>query len=460
MKKYRLLLMVLLLSFLPLNNIAKAAQEDFRVIGYYSEGLFDEPIENLQMDKLTHIMYAFLIPQIDGSLVPIEKSEHLRQIVSFAHENGVKVFIALGGWSYQNMPVAQIFETVTADETSRSNFIDHIMTFVQDYDLDGVELDWEYPTVDSQSYYEALVVELSARLDEENKELSAALNGAWSSTEGPEVSKLVTPQCLEAFSFINIMCYDTNDTDHSPLWFTDTSISYWLNRGMKPEQIVVGIPLYARPSWAQYRHLVAADSNNAYRDFAAANEKITLDSYYNGLNTITEKTAIALRRAGGVMLFDVNEDTNDEYSAVGQIQAVINNAQKLGAEKFARKVLIFLDERPLVFAPKDDMGDAFIDENDRTMLPLRKPLQMIGAEVVYDAATGVITIIKDKTTVIVTIGSDVIMVNGEMVKEQGQAIVKDGRCYIPARAVFAAFGYQLDWHDVSKSLYLQKSIGE
>ena len=62
MKKYRLLLMVLLLSFLPLNNIAKAAQEDFRVIGYYSEGLFDEPIENLQMDKLTHIMYAFLCP--------------------------------------------------------------------------------------------------------------------------------------------------------------------------------------------------------------------------------------------------------------------------------------------------------------------------------------------------------------------------------------------------------------
>ncbi len=59
MKKYRILLMILLLSLLPLNNIAKAAQEDFHMIGYYSEGLFDEPVENLPMDKLTHIMYGF-----------------------------------------------------------------------------------------------------------------------------------------------------------------------------------------------------------------------------------------------------------------------------------------------------------------------------------------------------------------------------------------------------------------
>lgn len=51
----------------------------------------------------------------------------------------------------------------------------------------------------------------------------------------------------------------------------------------------------------------------AYTDYA---QTTPLESYYNGLNTLREKTIIAMKRAGGVMLFDVNEDTEDDETSV------------------------------------------------------------------------------------------------------------------------------------------------
>lgn len=459
MKQLKILLVVLLLLVPQPAWADDGYQTDFKIVGYYSEGLFDEPLSNLQLDKLTHVMYAFLMPDLkaDGSLIPIEKPEQLKEMAALAHQQGAKVFIAIGGWSYNNIPLAPVFETMTATEETRDNFIVNVLAFVKEYDLDGVELDWEYPTEASQGAYEALVVDLSRALAGEGKELSAALNGGWSATEGPAVSKLVSDKCLEAYSFINVMCYDTNNADHSPLWFSDTSISYWLNRGMKPEQIVVGIPLYARPSWAQYRHLVALDGDNAYNDYAPANEQFTLESYYNGLNTIAEKTAIALRRAGGVMLFDVNEDTNDEYSVVAHIDQLVKLARQQGKGNFAQKVLVFLDERPLIFTPEENMGDAFCDENGRVLLPLRKSLEAVGATVIFDAENQNITISEGDIEVIVTIGSNIITVNGEKNEMDTRTIIKEGRTYLPARAVFEPFGYQLDWHEISKSVYLTKN---
>ncbi|MBK5247284.1 MAG: hypothetical protein JJE49_08480 [Peptostreptococcaceae bacterium] len=50
---------------------------------------------------MTHIIYAFLIPQENGNLVALEKPEELNELVANAHNDGTKVYVALGGWSYQ-----------------------------------------------------------------------------------------------------------------------------------------------------------------------------------------------------------------------------------------------------------------------------------------------------------------------------------------------------------------------
>ena len=321
-----------ILLILPGTAVGSFAEEsprepDFRVIGYYSADLFDEPTEHLQTDKLTHVMYAFLIPQADGSCLPPPKPEQLRAVVEQAHRDGAEVFAALGGWSYNGVPLASTFETVTADEALRKKLVDSTLAVVNEYGLDGVELDWEYPTEQSAGNYEKLVLELSAALEARGKHLTAALNGAWSKTEGPAVSGLVSEKCLDAFQFISVMSYDMNNEQHSPFWFANTSIDYWLNRGVPAEKIVLGMPLYARPSWAQYRHLAAENPDFAYTDHAAS---AIGDSYYNGLPTLCRKTLLAYEKAGGVMLFDVNEDANGPLSVVSMIDDVLKDLDGQG----------------------------------------------------------------------------------------------------------------------------------
>ena len=303
------------------------SDNEFRVIGYYSGDLFDEPLENLQTDKLTHIMYAFLIPQKDGSCVPFENPDKVKALVEKAHKDGCKVYIAVGGWSYKDVPLVTTFEAVAANDILRKKFIGNVMDIVDEYGFDGVELDWEYPSKASEKNYEKLILELHEKLREKDKHITAALNGAWSATQGPEVSNYVSEACLDAFEFINVMSYDMNNEQHSPFWFANTSIDYWLTRGVTADKIVLGMPLYARPSWMQYRHLVAENAEFAYSDYAKINGN---DSHYNGLPTLCKKTILAKEKAGGVMLFDVNEDTNDESSVVSMIDDVVNQLEQDG----------------------------------------------------------------------------------------------------------------------------------
>ncbi len=313
-------------------NSKKENLDRFKVIGYYSGDLFDEPLENLQTDKLTHIMYAFLIPQSDGTCLPLAKEESVRALIEKAHNDNCKVFIAVGGWSYNNIPLQSTFEEATKTPELRKKLAESIVSVVSDYGFDGVELDWEYPNEYSAQNYEALILELDSLLSAQGKELTAALNGAWSSTEGPEVSKYVTEACLNAFDFINVMSYDMNNDAHSPFWFSNTSIDYWLTRGVSRDKIVLGMPLYARPTFMQYRHLVENDSIFAYSDSAVIDGN---ESFYNGMPTLCKKTVLAAKKAGGVMLFDVNEDTNDETSIVSMIDKTIKDIEQNGfiAEK-------------------------------------------------------------------------------------------------------------------------------
>lgn len=321
--------------------------DNFRTVGYYSYDLFEEPLEKLQTDKLTHIMYAFLIPQKDGSVLPLAEEENARHLIKKAHNDNCKVYIAVGGWSYNDIPLQAAFEEAAKTPETRKKLVESIISVVEDYGFDGVELDWEYPNSASAKNYEALILELSAELKKYGKNLTAALNGAWSQTEGPEVSKYVSDACLDAFEFISVMSYDMNNEQHSPFWFANTSIDYWLHRGVSADKIVLGMPLYARPTFMQYRHLVEKDKSFAYTNFAEVDGKA---SHYNGLPTLCKKTVLAAKKAGGVMLFDVNEDTNDETSIVSMIDETLSHIENKGFE----------DISSLEFLEKADNTDELI----------------------------------------------------------------------------------------------------
>lgn len=429
----------------------KKGDSEFKVVGYYSGDLFNEPVEKLQTDKLTHIMYSFVIPKEDGTLHDLKNPEQLKELVKKAHEDGSEVFISLGGWSYEGKVIEPVFKELAASNEKRKIFIDNVCAMVEEYDLDGVELDWEHPNKSTAADYEKLVVEMSDALKLKDKELSAALNGSWYADWAAEDTSVITKRCLDSFSFINVMAYDMNNEDHSPIWFFENSLLYWINRGLPSEKIVMGIPLYAKPSWKQYRHLIAENPEYAYFDYAPTNP---LKSYYNGMNTIREKTIIALNRAGGVMLFDVNEDTNDQYSIVSMIDNILSRTEDLSKNELNNYVIVVLNNRELIFLKEENFGVPFINEDNRVMIPLRKSLEVIGANVSYDNINSIVTAKKDGITIKVPIGKNSIDVNGQIVRMDTTAILKDNRIYIPLRAVFSAFGYVIEYHNNSKTVIL------
>lgn len=456
-KQKTIMLLVMLVALLLLWTMPAMATETeaFKVIGYYTATSFDEPLERVQMEQYTHIMYGFLKPQEDGSILPVPKPELLQQMVEKAHANDVKVFAAVGGWSYQDKPLAPTFAVMAASAESRARFVQAMVDVVRTYDLDGVELDWEYPKQETETSYEALVLDLAKALHAMDKEVSAAVAGATAADESAAVSKMITPRALEALDFVEIMAYDLHTTEHSPLWFARTSTEYWLKQ-LPKEKVVLGVPLYARPSWVQYRHLVAANPEYAYLNYVEAGPVSKLDSSYNGLPLLHDKAVYALKKAGGIMFFDINEDADGELSAVSMIGDLVQAYGQMGKAQFEKQVWVYLNNHPLIFTAEEAMGQPMIDESGRILLPLRKVAEAIGVDVAYHQADRSITLSGEEQKVQLTVDDLEMQVGDKEEQLDCAPKVIAGRTYVPARAVFESFGYQVQWNSYGRSVYLQK----
>jgi len=100
-------LMSATLSLLLLIGCSGTAPKDdaedegpFRIVGYVTAGAV---LDVIDVSKLTHINYAFLLPMKNGELKPFGSSAQLRRVVARAAESDVKVLISaapglLPGW--------------------------------------------------------------------------------------------------------------------------------------------------------------------------------------------------------------------------------------------------------------------------------------------------------------------------------------------------------------------------
>ncbi len=278
----------------------------FRVIAYVTGGIVPETIP---YGRLTHINYSFLIPNEDGSLAPFANSWKLDKIVADAHAADVKVLIAVGGWGWD-----EEFETLAADPTARATFVKNISEFVEKHNLDGVDMDWEYPDPgDSSQNFLLLIQELRTALPD--KLITTAVASYGYNGDG------IASESFELFDFINVMTYD--GADHGTMAQYESGLAYWQERGLPAEKIVMGIPFYARPSETTYRKLIESDPQAAQGDTMTWNgETIT----YNGIATVKTKTEMALEKAGGVMFWTLEHDAADEqYSLLKAIDEVVQN---------------------------------------------------------------------------------------------------------------------------------------
>lgn len=288
----------------PSADASEAPGPAFRIVGYVTDtGL---PATEEQVGALTHLNYAFALPLSDGTLRELANPHRLQEYVAVAHAHGVKVLISIGGWGWD----AQ-FEELAAMEETRATFVRAVVDLVAEYGLDGADVDWEYPDPGASSEaFTALMGELRVALPAESL-LTAAVAAVGPGADG------VAQEVFGQVDFLNLMAYDGSGPQHASLDYAQDALSYWADRGLPPDQTVLGVPFYARPSETSYRELVEADPAAALADEI---EYYSLPVNYNGPATIGAKTRMAMEQASGIMIWTITDDTSDDTSLLRAIQ--------------------------------------------------------------------------------------------------------------------------------------------
>lgn len=291
----------------------------FKVVGYYPSWKPDR-LQAVDFGVVTHVCYAFAIPTAEGGLRDLENPDTARTLIRAAHQNGAKALLSVGGWSYNGTPLEGVFMEATATGAGVERLVQSILAMCDEYGFDGVDMDWEHPRVDGTSarQYETLMLALAERLHAEGKLLtSAVLSGATADGNIYYDAAAHTNAVLNAVDFINVMAYDGGDGErHSQYQFAVDCGTYWKEtRGLPAHKVVLGVPFYARPSWADYGAILASVPIAGGADHTAYNG---MEVYYNGVDTIVEKTRYAKENLGGIMVWELTQDTADPDNSLLQ----------------------------------------------------------------------------------------------------------------------------------------------
>ena len=139
MSRERIIIFVTFVIMMTISPVTVIGEK--LVIGYYPHWLKDNlPPEEIDLENLTHIIHAFAWPNSDGTLSTYNGmiDGNLNYQV---HLSGKQILISLGGWGNSTA-----FSDVTGNSSLRSTFIANIISFIQQNDYDGVDIDWEYPS--------------------------------------------------------------------------------------------------------------------------------------------------------------------------------------------------------------------------------------------------------------------------------------------------------------------------
>lgn len=266
---------------------AQTKATPFKVVGYLSGRSFQR-IDELELNRLTHLNLAFANPDKEGNLV-FDRRFDIAPVVKKAHEAGLKVFISLAGGG---RPDTAIWKSVLLPE-NRPAFVKHVLDYAEQNSLDGVDVDIEWnllPTIGE--LYNPFVVELGNALHAKGKGITSALGAT-------QLHPAISHAALEAYDFINVMVYDKTGIwkpdeigPHSPYSFAEEAIVFWTATLKIPaERIVLGVPFYGfdftpPARYIDFSEIIGADPKLAYEDSAGMR-------FYNGIPTIVKKTRLA-----------------------------------------------------------------------------------------------------------------------------------------------------------------------
>jgi len=238
------------------------------VIGYVAgfKGLMDTDV--IEAKKLTHINYAFVDVKDGKAFLTNEKTDstNFRKLKLLKEQNSdLKILISIGGWAW-----SENFSDAVLTDSSRKIFAVSSVDIIRKYDLDGVDIDWEYPGMageegnvfrpeDKQNFtlmFEAIRKELDVLEKETSKKklLTTAVAGFVSFLNVTEMGK-----AQQSLDYINLMTYDLFQGDtvvhHASLYTTDmykteksadAAVKAFVKAGVPVEKLVMGLPFYGR----------------------------------------------------------------------------------------------------------------------------------------------------------------------------------------------------------------------
>lgn len=294
----------------------------------------------------------------------------------------VKVMFSLGGWT-----LSKHFSDVVHDEKARVTFAETAVDFIRTYDLDGIDIDWEFPVgggnpgnsnrpEDKQNHtllLEALRDELDKYEAEDDKvyELSIASSANPDYLENNEMEKIG-----ELLDFVNIMTYDfyvaeagvnghnaalfndpQADVEGMALYNVKTAIEGHLDAGIPADKLVMGMPVYGR-SWkdcdgeytacsgpskgtwedgtVDYDHVIAkmgeAKYERHWNDIAKVPYLTSEDGEFisfDDVESVKHKAAFAKELdLGGAMFWELSQDRENDL-----IRATVNVFNDVSVDK-------------------------------------------------------------------------------------------------------------------------------
>lgn len=288
----------------------------FKIVAYMPSYKDPASVDDSKYKMITHLLYAFINPNAigDGSLNTVLQPTRFNTVIAKAKNNGVKTGISVSGDK-------NIFATIAASATARTKFTTQLLAFVKANNLDGADIDWEYPTAADASAdnFVLLMQELSLALRAEGKFLSAAVTpGVYAGN----IKNGIKPEVFQYIDFLNIMQYDGPNYDpseplnHASMKLTEKSLAVYLTeKGLPKEKAILGMPLYGENE---------AGSPLAYREIEAGGANVYLNlasvkgvSYgYNGIELIWKKAQLAKERCNGIMFWEFSHDTNNANSLI------------------------------------------------------------------------------------------------------------------------------------------------
>ena len=260
---------VILLVFAVMPVLAHAQQKN--IIAYVFPQ--DRPLtpDEVNVRKLTRINYAFANIK-DGEI--IEGFSHDAENFATLHDlkkinPALKVLVSVGGWTWSGN-----FSDVSLTRQSRTRFITSAVHFIERHQLDGLDIDWEYPNQvgngnvfrpEDKHNFTLLLAELRQRFSLEEKRLhrrlytSIATGASQKFLDNTEMDKV-----QRYVDTVNLMTYDFYvggpTTGHdAPLFHNpadpknvsaERSVDLFLQAGVPARKLVLGVPFYGR-SWGE-----------------------------------------------------------------------------------------------------------------------------------------------------------------------------------------------------------------